>query len=62
MKDLVRLKEFIDADSNNPTAALRQLQQRTWLIHWSLFVFFRFPNENPETGLDALIELFLFDT
>lgn len=59
VKDLERLKEFIDADSGNPTAALRQLQQRTWLIHWSLFVFFRMPNDNPETGLDALIELFL---
>eukprot|EP00729_Bicosta_minor_P001690 gene1690-34604_t len=61
VKDLERLKEFIDADSGNPTAALRQLQQRTWLIHWSLFVFFRMPNDNPETGLDALIELFLYD-
>ena len=61
VKDLSRLKEFIDAEGNNPTAALRQLQQRTWLIHWSLFVFFRFPNTNPETGLDALIELFLYD-
>lgn len=33
---------------------LEQLQQRTWLIHWSLFIFF-----NLEGGLSAMID-FLF--
>ena len=52
LEDLNRLKEFIDT---TPCEPLKQLQQRTWLIHWSLFVFF-----NHETGLDAIIDLFLY--
>jgi len=31
------------------------LQQRTWLIHWSLFVFF-----NHAKGRDEIIDLFLY--
>lgn len=38
LEDLNRLKEFIE--SNLTTSPLQALQQRTWLIHWSLFVFF----------------------
>lgn len=37
------------------SATLVALQQRTWLIHWSLFVFF-----NHAKGPDLLIEMFLF--
>jgi len=37
VEDMTRLKELIDAKNYFP---LKQLQQRTWLIHWSLFVFF----------------------
>lgn len=32
---------------------MEQLQQRSWLIHWSLFVFF-----NHEKGRDGIIDLF----
>jgi len=32
---------------------LQQLQQRTWLIHWSLFVFFNHPN-----GRNLIIDMF----
>uniref|UniRef100_A0A8B9K946 Eukaryotic translation initiation factor 3 subunit E n=1 Tax=Astyanax mexicanus TaxID=7994 RepID=A0A8B9K946_ASTMX len=46
MEDLTRLRETIDNNS---------LQQRTWLIHWSLFVFFNHPK-----GRDNIIELFLY--
>merc|ERR1719309_1224123 len=35
--------------------ASETLQQRTWLIHWSLFVFFNHPK-----GRDLIIELFLY--
>lgn len=35
---------------------LQQLQQRTWLIHWSLFVFFNHPQ-----GRDSTIDLFLYN-
>jgi len=31
------------------------LQQRTWLIHWSLFVFFNHPK-----GRDLIIDMFLY--
>jgi hypothetical protein len=34
----------------------KQLQQKAWLMHWSLFVFF-----NHENGLSALIDLFMQD-
>lgn len=33
--------------------AVEQLQQRTWLIHWSLFVFF-----NHDKGRDGIIDMF----
>jgi len=33
-----------------------QLQQRTWLIHWSLFVFFNHPN-----GRNSIVEMFMQD-
>jgi translation initiation factor 3 subunit E len=35
------------------SSALEQLQQRSWLLHWSLFVFFHHAN-----GRDELITLF----
>merc|ERR1712018_1030562 len=37
LDDLNRLKEIIDTGAFSP---LQSLQQRTWLIHWALFVFF----------------------
>ena len=39
------------------TPHLLRLQQRSWLIHWSLFVFFNHPK-----GQDDIIELFLYKT
>nr|ACO10725.1 Eukaryotic translation initiation factor 3 subunit E [Caligus rogercresseyi] len=51
--DLKRLQSFIDEASFG--SSLQTLQQRTWLIHWSLFVFF-----NKAEGTDAVIELFLY--
>lgn len=45
LEDMNALKEAIDSNGRaillNP---LQQLQQRTWLIHWSLFVFFNHPD------------------
>ncbi|XP_062506787.1 eukaryotic translation initiation factor 3 subunit E-like [Corticium candelabrum] len=52
--DMMRLKEVVDASSASP---LQLLQQRAWLIHWSLFVFF---NLAPAKGRESLIELFLY--
>eukprot|EP00287_Rhodomonas_sp_CCMP768_P009135 CAMPEP_0196723696 /NCGR_PEP_ID=MMETSP1091-20130531/5763_1 /TAXON_ID=302021 /ORGANISM="Rhodomonas sp., Strain CCMP768" /LENGTH=453 /DNA_ID=CAMNT_0042065683 /DNA_START=9 /DNA_END=1370 /DNA_ORIENTATION=- len=37
--DLNQLREVIDA--RHFPSPLQQLQQRTWLIHWSLFVYFK---------------------
>jgi len=52
LKDMQHLKDLIDSKSF--TSPLKQLQQRTWLIHWSLFVFFNHPN-----GRNGIIDLFL---
>jgi len=54
MDDLLKLKELLDLDTFAPVA--KQLQQKAWLMHWALFVFF-----NHENGLNALIDLFLQD-
>lgn len=54
MEDLLKLKELLDLDTFAPVA--RQLQQKAWLMHWALFVFF-----NHENGMNALIDLFLQD-
>ncbi|TPX35092.1 hypothetical protein SmJEL517_g02522 [Synchytrium microbalum] len=51
IEDLLKLREVIDARSF--TSHLQQLQQRTWLIHWSLFVYF-----NHDKGRDGIIDLF----
>merc|ERR1719221_2223763 len=53
LEDLNRLKTFIDESTFGSN--LQTLQQRTWLIHWSLFVFFNHPK-----GRDLIIELFLY--
>ena len=50
-----RLKQFIDESTFGSN--LQTLQQRTWLIHWSLFVFFNIPNPK---GWDLIIDLFLY--
>lgn len=52
LEDLVRLRDYID--SANFTT-LQALQQRTWLIHWSVLVFFNHPK-----GRDLIIEMFLY--
>jgi len=52
--DLLRIKANIDERSDK--SPLEQLQQRSWLLHWSLFVFF-----NHDKGHDGIIDLFLSD-
>ena len=54
LDDLTKLKEIIDANSFAPI--LQQLQQRVWLMHWALFVFFEHEN-----GRNAIIDLFFQD-
>ena len=51
LADLLRLKTAIDDHGSPP---LEMLQQRSWLLHWSLFVFFNHPK-----GHDGIIDLFL---
>lgn len=52
LEDLNKLREYIDG--NTFASPLHLLQQRTWLIHWSLFVFF-----NHVKGHDLIIDMFL---
>eukprot|EP00003_Mantamonas_plastica_P014777 TRINITY_DN2545_c0_g1_i5.p1 TRINITY_DN2545_c0_g1~~TRINITY_DN2545_c0_g1_i5.p1 ORF type:complete len:328 (-),score=78.07 TRINITY_DN2545_c0_g1_i5:858-1841(-) len=47
--DLSALRDAIE--SKNWETPLEQLQQRTWLIHWSLFVFFNHPTGRNGTFL-----------
>lgn len=56
LEDLTKLREFIDNGGGGATASnMQALQQRTWLVHWSLFVFF-----NHVKGRDLIIEMFLY--
>uniref|UniRef100_A0A4W4GC95 Eukaryotic translation initiation factor 3, subunit E, a n=1 Tax=Electrophorus electricus TaxID=8005 RepID=A0A4W4GC95_ELEEL len=43
-EDLTRLRETID--NNTVSSPLQSLQERTWLIHWSLCVFYNQPKGN----------------
>lgn len=52
LEDITRLREYID---NSNFSNVQVLQQRTWLIHWSVFVFF-----NHQKGQDLIIEMFLY--
>jgi translation initiation factor 3 subunit E len=51
-EDINKLRDAIDNQTFAPL--LVQLQQRTWLLHWSLFVFW-----NTENGKNDLIDLFM---
>ena len=50
--DLTNLKEWIDSKSGASPA--EQLNQRAWLLHWSLFVYF-----NLASGASLLVDLFV---
>jgi hypothetical protein len=53
-------RESIRASLNKRTfSELEALQQRSWLLHWSLFVFANMPND--KDGKEALVESFLGD-
>jgi len=60
-EDVNHLKESIDkANANKDPLSL--LQWRTWLLHWSLFVFFTEDSKNPKGGCSKssdVINLFL---
>ncbi|KAJ1954369.1 eukaryotic translation initiation factor 3 subunit E, partial [Dispira parvispora] len=49
--DMLKLREVIDTKAYSDP--IQQLQQRTWLIHWSLFVFFNHPK-----GRDGIVDMF----
>jgi len=53
LEDFNRLRQFIDESIFG--SSLQTLQHRTWLIHWSLFVFFNHPK-----GRELIIDLFLY--
>jgi translation initiation factor 3 subunit E len=48
---MTRLKDAIE--NRAYSTPLAQVHARTWLIHWSLFVFF-----NHENGRNSIIDLF----
>ena len=54
LEDINKVREYIDNNMGNGNP-LQVLQQRTWLIHWSLFVFF-----NHIKGRDMIIDMLLY--
>lgn len=53
---LIAVKTAIESlTSSNKLTALEALHQRTWLLHWSLFVFW---NDASGKGLESMVELF----
>eukprot|EP00842_Homolaphlyctis_polyrhiza_P000049 jgi/Hompol1/1044/HPOL_004600-RA len=52
-EEINNLRETIDLPSTSIETNHEQLQQRIWLLHWSLFVFF-----NHGRGRDSLVDLF----
>ena len=64
LEELNTLRDAIDSRStaslltaSSEPAALTQLHSRTWLVHWSLFVYFNHPQ-----GRTLLLETFLSPT
>jgi len=55
IEELKRLQQYIDESTFQTSITL--LQQRTWLIHWSLFIFFH--GNDLIKGCDLMIEMFL---
>jgi len=53
LEDLNRLREAIEAKTSS--TPLEQLQHRSWLVHWGLFVFFNHPNQ--ERGRNGIVDL-----
>lgn len=51
-EDINKLRDAIDNQTFAPP--LVQLQQRTWLLHWALFVYW-----NHENGKNDLLDLFM---
>ncbi|KAA8493703.1 Eukaryotic translation initiation factor 3 subunit E [Porphyridium purpureum] len=62
LEDIAAIREVIDGQAGTRPSSdlalnpLQILQQRTWLIHWSLFVFFGHPE-----GPSQMIDMFLSD-
>jgi translation initiation factor 3 subunit E len=53
---LIAVKTAIESlASSHKLAPLEALHQRTWLLHWSLFVFW---NDSGKGGLESMVELF----
>ncbi|KAI8868445.1 hypothetical protein GQ42DRAFT_164134 [Ramicandelaber brevisporus] len=52
LDELRKLADIVDKGSFE--SPLVQMQQRTWVIHWALFVYFNHPR-----GRDAIVDMFL---
>uniref|UniRef100_A0A7S3PJJ9 Eukaryotic translation initiation factor 3 subunit E n=1 Tax=Aplanochytrium stocchinoi TaxID=215587 RepID=A0A7S3PJJ9_9STRA len=62
LKDAQRLQQMIDERDElgvrNPGHHLEQLQLRSWLLHWSIFIFFKNPmEEEPEESKTEGLEV-----
>lgn len=50
--DLMKLRTYIEYSPFD--TELESVQQRAWLMHWALFVYFNYPK-----GRDDIVEMFL---
>jgi translation initiation factor 3 subunit E len=57
LDELNTLRESLPSASHTDDAALAQLQSRCWILHWSLFVYFKHPQ-----GRSLLLDTFLSPT
>lgn len=57
LEELKLLREFIDTSRPDEGGHEAVLQKRTWLLHWSLFVWFNHPE-----GREGLVEMFFSTT
>merc|ERR1719510_1966240 len=56
LEELKRIQQYIDESTFQPSLSV--LQQRTWFIHWALFVNFFQPDA--QKGRDSTIEMLLY--
>eukprot|EP01086_Lenisia_limosa_P013529 TRINITY_DN42740_c0_g1_i1.p1 TRINITY_DN42740_c0_g1~~TRINITY_DN42740_c0_g1_i1.p1 ORF type:complete len:420 (-),score=118.79 TRINITY_DN42740_c0_g1_i1:71-1330(-) len=52
IEDLTRIRNYIDSRTNSPIV---QLQQRSWVLHWALFIYFKHP-QGPNLAIDLFFQ------
>ena len=61
LEDLTTLRDEVEKSGARESSPLVMLEQRTWLLHWAVFVCFGDPNNAPATraGLQNFLDIAL---